>query len=474
MEKQKSVQNKNKDLLKNLGILTVCNFASKILVFLMVPLYTNVLTTAEYGVYDLVITTVSVIFPILSLNIIDAVMRYLMDDNYDKSIVSTTGVALCLISFFLGGVLLAVLGNLEIANGIKGLELFILAYYISYIANQYMVQFAKGLDKVFDMGIAGVLGTFVMIVTNVLFLIVLSFGLKGFFIANILCQFIPAIFLIIRLKVWKYIVIKKIHVDLLKEMLAYSIPLIVTVVGWWVNSGSDRYVVTFFCGAASTGILSVAYKIPSIMNTLQGIFVQVWQISAIKEYGNEDTAVFYGHTFGMVNFLMCLACSVLILLTKPIAHMLYAKEFFQAWLFVPFLLVSTVFNSASGLLGPILSAQRNSKAMMWSGLIGAVVNIVLNIIFVYLWGVQGATIATAISSFGIYEIRRMAVGENILIEHYNIILVTWLILCIQAACEIYMSSHLFGILMLIAILILNHKTLVWLIKSIRQIGFRKK
>lgn len=75
---------KSLDLIKNMGILTLSNFATKFLVFLLVPLYTSVLSTKEYGSYDLAVSTVTLLYPILSLNIVDAVMRFTMDKTYDK------------------------------------------------------------------------------------------------------------------------------------------------------------------------------------------------------------------------------------------------------------------------------------------------------------------------------------------------------------------------------------------------------
>ena len=81
------MDNRYKYLIKNTGVLTISNFSSKILTFLMVPLYTNVLTTAEYGTYDLSISTVSLLTPILSLNVVDGVMRYSMDARYDLSLI---------------------------------------------------------------------------------------------------------------------------------------------------------------------------------------------------------------------------------------------------------------------------------------------------------------------------------------------------------------------------------------------------
>lgn len=100
--------------------------------------------------------------------------------------------------------------------------------------------------------------------------------------------------------------------------------MIATVVGWWVNSCADKYIVTFILGISANGLLSVSYKIPQIINTIQGIFTQAWQISAIKEYGSSDTADFYGKTFIVINLMMCIVCSFLIFMTRPLAYILLA------------------------------------------------------------------------------------------------------------------------------------------------------
>ena len=451
--------NKSKYLMKNMGILTISNFSSKILVFLLVPLYTSVLSTTEYGSYDLAVSIATLLYPILTLNIVDAVMRFSMDQTYDKKYIAYIGmkfVFLCIVIFGIGMYMLNITG---LWSNINGLELFVFFYYISYVFNQFLIQFAKGLEKVIDMGVAGVVSTVVTIASNVLFLLVFKWGLIGFFFANILTQLMSCLYLAVRIKVWKYIDFKCSNKQLQKEMLLYSIPLIVTTVGWWVNSTADKYVVVFMLGFASNGVLSVAYKIPQIINTLQGIFIQAWQISAIKEYGERDTAEFYGNAFISINLLMCIACSWLILLTRPLAHVLYARDFYQAWQYVPFLLIASVLNCASGLLGPILSAQKNSKAMMWSALIGAGTNIIMNIVFVYFIGIQGATIATVVCSYIIYVVRKVAVGKEIKIDGYGIVLHTWGLLCVQAIIEIYLSNYILEAVIMVALLAINIKAI---------------
>lgn len=125
------MKERSKFLFKNMGILTISNFSSKILVFLLVPLYTSVLTTSEYGIYDLIISTVSLLFPILTLNITDAVMRFLMEKNSDKNNIAMIGVKYILLSSVLIAAVLCVNGRLYVWREICGLEIYIFLYYLS-------------------------------------------------------------------------------------------------------------------------------------------------------------------------------------------------------------------------------------------------------------------------------------------------------------------------------------------------------
>lgn len=457
------MENKSKYLIKNIGLLTISNFASKILVFLLVPLYTFVLTTAEYGLYDLAVSTVTLFFPVLTLNIVDAVMRFLLDKQYNNEAIISTGFRFIVSSCVLFGIVMFILNRLRLWPALNGLEPYILLYYISFSTNQFLVYVAQGLEKVKDIGIAGVISTLLTIVSNVVFLLLFKWGLIGFFFANIIAQAGSLVYLAIRINVTSYLKCLEINLELQKEMLFYSIPLIASFLGWVVNGTADKYVVSFMLGVSANGVLSVAYKIPQIINTLQGIFIQAWQISAIKEFGGEKASKFYGDIFTIINFLMCTACSVLILLTRPISNILFSNEFYIAWQYAPFLLVSTVLNSASGLLGPILSAQKNTKAMMWSAVFGAIVNIFANLLLVYLIGIQGATIATVICSWIIYVIRKKAVGEDIIIDDYKAILITWIMLCVQAVIEIYTLGYWLEVVVIAGLIMLNYKTL----KSLR-------
>lgn len=449
------MDNRKKYLLKNTAILTISNFATKILSFFLIPLYTGILSTSEYGIYDLVGTSVSLLFPIFTANIIDAVMRFSMDEKCSKNDIGRIGLIYVFRSnlFFL--FLLTILSFTGKFNAINQYFIFIVLYYFTSSMASFMVQYAKGCEQVKDMGIAGVLSTICTIFFNVLFLVILRIGLKGFFLASILSLSITNLYYILRLDIVSRFKTGLFDKKLEKEMLSYCVPLVATTLSWWVNSSSDKYIVSYICGVSANGLLSIAYKLPNIMNMLQNIFTQAWQISAVKEYGNDETSRFYGNTFRIVNLLMCAACSWLIVLTRPLAGILFSNDFYDAWKFVPFLLLSSVINCASGILGPILGASMNSKALMNSALVGAVINLVLNIFLVKVIGVQGVTIATTISSFVIFFVRKKAVGGDIWLDNYSIVMVTWILLAMQALIEIYFESYVLEGLIMAVLLVIN-------------------
>ena len=166
-----------KYLFKNVGILTISNFTSKILIFLLIPLYTSILTVEEYGTYDLIITTVQIIFPIITLNVVDAVMRFLLDKGYSQKEIISIAFKYLIRSFFLVAIFLIINNQINFIILIKGLEVLIFLYYIAFVLNQFFIQFARGIEKFADLGIASILGTISMLIANIVFLLIFKWNL---------------------------------------------------------------------------------------------------------------------------------------------------------------------------------------------------------------------------------------------------------------------------------------------------------
>ena len=102
---------------------------------------------------------------------------------------------------------------------------------------------------------------------------------------------------------------------------------------------------------------------------------------------------------------MTIVCSMIIVFDKILAKILYAQNFYDAWKYVPWLTIAILFGAMSGYIGGFFSAVKNSKVFAVSTVVGAISNVVLNIIFTPVIGPIGAAIATTICYGEVFFIR---------------------------------------------------------------------
>lgn len=396
---------KYKYLAKNIGLLAVSNFATKILTFFLVPLYTAVLSTTDYGIYDLFFTTIGVLLPIVTLNIQEGVLRYALDKEFDQDAVVTIGFRYLLIGTLIvgGGILINDIFSLNAI--LEQYGIYFLLIFMAQALSGMVTFYTRGIGHVRDLSVTSVITSAVTITLNIVFLLVYKWGLKGYFLANILGPLAQCVYLIFRGRMLQRTHWLKAYSAESRLLVLYSLPLIANSLAWWVNNSSDRYIVIFFCGMAANGIYSVASKIPSILTVFQTIFSQAWTLSAVQDFDPEDSKGFFTNTYRGYNCLMTIICSLLIVLDKPLAKFLYAKDFYKAWQYVPWLTIAVLFGSMAGYIGGIFVAVRNSRIFASSTLVGAVLNIILNLITVPLLGPLGAAVSTTISYALVWVIR---------------------------------------------------------------------
>ena len=471
-----------KELFKNMGLLTLGNLSTKLIAFFLVPLYTNILTTTEYGIYDLVNNTIAILIPFLTLNISDSVFRFVMDKESDTTEVVSYSFKIYTIGFI---ILLAILLiNVKFAF-FRIFRNYIFYFILLYIVSSYsmiVANYARGKNQIFDISVSGVLSSAIIILLNILLLAIFRWGIDGYFIGNIIGIFAQCFYLTISTKIWKNIRFnhrrtnsKELH----DQMLKYCKPLMVNSVAWWINGASDRYVITWFCGLAESGIYSIAYKIPSIVSIFQSIFGQAWTLFAIKEINSTEKEKTFSKMYNYYNAMVLIACCLLVAMNKIMARFLYAKDFYMAWRYVPVLLISSMFSALSAFSGGIFSAGKESKAVMNSSLIGATVNIILNIIFTPLIGAMGAAIATAVSYFAVWVARDSAMMKIIRLDynkrqHY----ISYLVIILQVAIMIWDYSAIvtciLQIVCVLVILFIYKREYISIIHSVKSILLKEE
>ena len=439
---------KEKYLAKNVMLFSIGSLVPKVLSFVLIPLYTQYLTTAEYGVSDLITTTVTLLIPILTLDIQDAVLRFAMDRQYNKGYVFTAAMRIILIST---GIVLIGTGIVSLLK-IQGLKreylLFFIIMYFSTALYNTVSLFCRGIDKVNVMVVGSIINSVVSLSANILFLTIFHWGLLGYLLANSIGSLVALTWCIGGAKLYKY---WKTNIPkyLYKDMIAYSYPLIFSVIAWWINNASDRYILTWMSGVAVSGLYAVAYKIPNILSVFQNVFSQAWSISAIKEFDKNDNDRFMSNVYNMMNFGMVILCSGIMIMNIPIAKILYSSGFFEAWKYVPPLLVSVVFNAMALFIGSIFTAIKDTKTLAKSTIIGAGVNTVCNFVFIYFGGAYGAGLATLIGYMVVLIIRHILLRRHVLLH-----LIWWRDILVYVMLLVQMLISLLGTKMIVAQMVL--------------------
>lgn len=388
---------------KNIISLTIGSFATKILNFLFVPFYTAILSTEEYGTADLIATTVSLLFPFFTCVICEAMLRFTQNDDQREEDVYVIGTVVWAVGFL---ILLLLSPIILLIPTLKKYWLLIILYYIAYSLYTNIGYYIRGIGKVVIFSISGIVNTVIAVVLNILFLLVLKIGVEGYLLAYIIAHFVSIIYMIHAVKLYKIKVFRRsFNFDLLKKMLLFSMPLIPNSASWWISNSSDKYILTYFAGVSINGIYSVAYKIPTIMSMFTGIFNMAWRLSAVEKFGSEESKKFYSNVFDMYITMTACMASLLMLLNKMLSGLLYSKDFYQAWKYVPVLLVAAMLQSYSDFFGTIYTSAYKTNILFYSTLAGAITNISLNFLLIPKYGAMGAAVATMVSYLVTFLIR---------------------------------------------------------------------
>ena len=458
-------KSKVKELMGNTVLFTISSIGTKIISFLFIPLYTAVLSTKEYGMADYIISLSLIIVPIITLNIKDAVLRFAFDESLQRNKVLSTGLGIILCGHFF---LMVIIVALKLFRFISKDNIFllwvVLLCFISAL-NEIFTMYLKACEQVRTIVVGGLAGAVASAISNIVFLLIFHFGFNGYLISYTLGLGISLIIFCCFGK--KFRISNPIaDIRLLESMVKFSSPLIVNALAWWINNLSDRFFIIMFCGAAVNGVYSIAYKIPVILSTIQAIFYNAWSVSAIKEFDKDDTDGFIGKVYDNYSAVSAFVATVLLALNIPLARLMYAKDFFDAYKYVPFLIFGTVFNGLALFEGCLFTAAKKTKEVSKTTIIGAIINTGLNIGLIPRFGAYGAAIATAAGYFFIWLIRTISLKRIIAMTIYwGKQIAIYLFLAVQVIL-LFFNAYIWQWIPVIAIIYLIRHNIVSVAKTL--------
>lgn len=463
--------NREKSLVKNTIIITIGKICTQLITFFLLPVYTALLSTEEYGTVDLLNTLVSLCIPIVTFQIEQALFRHLIDNrNNDIEIKNT--ITTTLITITVQSILYLII-FICIAPFIHNQYKYYLATnVIACIFSSIMLQISRGLGDNKNYAIGSFITAFTTVLLNVLFIVGFKWGAYGMLTATLIGNVMCSLYIFLIKKVYKYINIKLYSKKLLKKLWKYSLPLIPNAISWWIFNSSDRIIVSSILGIGDNGILSAAYKFSSVYITIYNIFNMTWTESASLHIDDKDNNQFFSKIINTTLRLFTAICFGIIVCMPFIFPIMINEKFGQAYNQIPILMISSLFNVVVGLISVIYIAKKDTKAVAKTSVCSAIINVVVNLALIKFVGLYAASISTLVAYLIMSIYRMYDVRKYIKIDlNKNFIISVMVMIPIIFVCY-YINNLYLNIVMILLVLIyawlINKKSVNLIINMVKE------
>ena len=463
--------NKNKELAKNTIIIFIGTLCTKFVSFFLLPLYTGLLSTSEFGIVDLITTLIALISPIISLQISQGVFRFLIDNRKNdirkKEIISssfffiTVSVFICFIIY--------IVFSLFFNNNYKYYFVIIV---VSSIYCDLFLQISRGLGNNKVYSIAGVITATTTILFNIIFLKFLHMKVDGMLLGTLIGYVTGILYLYFKMKMSHEISIHYCKKENVIKLLKYSLPLVPNQLSWWIFSMSDRIIVSVMLGLSYTGILSVSYKFSNTFIMLYNIFNISWTESIALHINDEDINDFFNSFFNKM-LLFFSSVGILFIATLPFAFgFLVNENFNESYNLIPIGILASICQVVVGLVSVVYVSKNDTKAIAYTAIFAAIINITVHLLLINFIGLYAAIVSTFISYFVFSIYRTMDVSKKYLkIKIYRRHLYSVGIIIIVILSYYYSNTvcRIFSVIIsLLYTIIINKDFIIYLTKSLKS------
>ncbi len=456
-ENNNNTASRGSKFLKDIGVYAIGNIGSKIITFMMVPLYTYfVHDTSDFGYYDYCLQVCLLLIPFVTLQLRDGAFRFLLDcDDETRRSSIVTFVSRTLSSTLLLSLLVTV-----------ALALFTDIHYLGYVfgllvamsLQEVYSQVFRGLGNNRAFVAVGILSALGIGVFGIIFVAVLGWGIKGIFIANIIARILAL--LLVELRVRLLSRYTRWHIssrEVGRDIIRYTLPLLPGSLCWWLTGSSDRLFITHFLSLDVNGVYAVAIRFTGIISTLAIIFYQAWQETAILQYHSPDRNRFFSKMFNGYIFLLAAILVGYVFMLKVNYGWLVASEYSESLNYIYPLGVSAVIFAIAAFFDMGYQCAKDTKRTLPAIVLAAIVNVALNFLLIKPLGVYGVIITQLVTYLVLVIYRWHDMKRYFVLKIYPRILVPVAVILLSAIPFYYSPSPWLDIAFMVVALAL----IVW-------------
>ena len=390
-----------RNIFKNSFFYTLGDFLKNTAVFLLLPIYTRFLTPGDYGIVAMISSVAAFLSTFLMMGQSDAVMRFYFDsrNKEEKKTYISTILFFC-IGVFLAFALLMTFFFERLFNllfpGMPFKPYGLILCWTVFFSVFEMISFTllKTEEKAIKFSVYNLLGFIVNTCIVLLFVVRFRMGAFGKVSADLLYAVIASVFFLSLIK--GYLALR-FSFRAIKETLKFGVPLILHQLSLWIINLSDRYCLQLFGSLGMVGIYSIGYNIAFPINFLSSSIGMAWTPFFFKTAGKEAAKAHFSRMTTYYTVITMFVTLVIAVFAKEAICIFTTKGYYEASRVIPVVALSYFFHALYKISTRILVYVKQTAKLSLCTMISAIINIVLNILWIPRYGIMGAAWATLFS-----------------------------------------------------------------------------
>lgn len=389
-------------------------FFSKLIVFLLVPVYTRCFSPADYGYYDVLISNITMVISISFIEIWSGIIRFAFEDKDPfrpiKNFIVLLPILIVIYCF-----------SILILAKIMPLRFPILTFVfgISYLIFMVFNSICRGLNRNVEYVVSGIISTFISCGLGVILVAVLKYGIKSLMVSQIIGYLVSALYVEFKTKAFEKSIGEKVSVIKLKEMVLYCIPLMINSFSFlFLGTYNKNYIMTKL-GETASGYYAFVLKFTAILSILISIFSLTWQEVAFQNADNEDRTRMYSYYINVFIKFVGLCLPIYCLTLYFAVPYIGGKTYTDATIYIPLAVSATFISEISGVLSIVIAVNKKTLPILISTIIGALSNVIFLYVVDTTLGIYAASIGLCIGFF-LSALYRYMVGRKQVSIHIDI------------------------------------------------------
>lgn len=453
------------------------NVLNKVIPLLLLPVVTRLLPNTEaFGIFDMFNLIIGFGTPLAVMGLYDAMFReyFEKDDQQYKYDVTTTAQRIILLNSIIISIFLILFSSFfsKLFFGVSEYNEIIIYSSIALLfsANRSPIQAPTRMEnkrKVFV--ISGLLESGGYYLLAIL-LINLGFSYYGLIYARIITIVILILFFWFQNK--KFFLKGNFNKKIARELFKVGLPLLPTFLIYWVYNSMDRIMIVNILGTSDLGIYAIGARLSQISQLIYTAFAGGWQYFAFSTMKDKDQVHLISKVFEYLASISFVAFLTITPFNQIIFNFMFEGEYVKGYIVFPYLFLAPLLLMLFQTLGSQFIIVKKSYLSTISLSLGALINVILNLLLIPIVGIVGASISTLVGYvISVIIVIIITKKMNLFILNMRFIVSAFLVLISIIVMQLNLFNlYILNSIFLIIILLMYMKELKILISKIKERG----